>query len=86
MGESGKECLNFDARSFYLPTALDAKKLFSYFSWISSFCVSGKVWEEDVLCEMGLLLEVLVHAQVGEVLHVGGNFGQGLLGAKVNQS
>ena len=42
--------------------------------------------EKDILGQMGLLLEVLVHAQVSEVLHVGGNLGQGLLGAKVNQS
>ena len=38
--------------------------------------------EKDILGQVGLLLEVLVHAQVSKVLHVGGNLGQGLLGAK----
>jgi len=37
------------------------------------------MWEEDILGEVGLLLEVLVHAQVREVLNVGWHFGQGLL-------
>jgi len=42
------------------------------------------MWEEDILGQVSLLLEVLVHAQVSEVLHVGGNLGQGLLGTKGN--
>jgi hypothetical protein len=41
--------------------------------------VTWKVWEENILGQMSLLLQVLVHAQVREVLNVGGDLGQGLL-------
>ena len=41
--------------------------------------MTWKVWEENILGQMSLLLQVLVHAQVREVLNVGGDLGQGLL-------
>ena len=37
------------------------------------------MWEENILGEVGLLLEVLVHAQVCEVLDVSWHLRQGLL-------
>ena len=40
----------------------------------------GQVWEEDVLVEVGLFLELLVDAHVCKVLNIGGHLGQRLLG------
>jgi hypothetical protein len=38
-----------------------------------------KVWEKNILGEMCLFLQVLVHSKVSKVLNIGWHFGQSLL-------